>query len=78
MDLIKEAPRVLFLGSLAHTRVDRDDPRSMSELIASDMFREVPNFSDADVVIFCDYQERDFQLLQKSGFPKKKCFLIRV
>jgi hypothetical protein len=78
MDLIKEAPRVLFLGSLAHTRVDRDDPRSMSELIASDMFMEALNFSDADLVVFCDYQERDFHLLEKSGFPKKKCILIRV
>jgi hypothetical protein len=78
MDEFRTNRRILFLGSIAHTRVDRDDPRSMSELITPSGDQEVFKFSEADLVIFCDYDAADFRLLKNSNFPLSKRILVRV
>jgi len=50
----------------------------MSKVILPSGFLEVFEFSDADLVVFCDYQKDDFQRLKDSQFPKEKSLLIRV
>lgn len=78
MNEIRLNRKILFLGALAHARVDREDPRTLSELITPSGDQQVHSFSEADLVIFCDYLSADFQRLKSSNFPLTKRVLVRV